>query len=126
MPDAYGLWLIQGNGSVQLFSAIHLAGPKEPNIQGGSIPLNAWTHVAMTFDSSNGQYALYVNGKSVASTTNTGALFNSSHNVQIGREDSYIGRLFDGLIDEVEVYSRALSATDLLAIYNAGAAGRCK
>lgn len=33
---------------------------------------------------------------------------------------------FQGLIDEVEIFNRALCATDIQAIFNAGAAGKCK
>lgn len=124
--DSYGLWLIQSGGTISLFSAIHQRGPKEPNIQGGSIPLNTWTHVAMTFDSASGQYALYVNGQSVASVNSPGTIFPTDHNVLIGREDSYISRAFDGLIDEVGIFNRALTASEIQAIFKAGSAGMCK
>lgn len=33
---------------------------------------------------------------------------------------------FDGLIDEVEIFTRALGASELQAIFNAGSAGKCK
>ncbi|MCW5977191.1 MAG: choice-of-anchor D domain-containing protein [Bryobacteraceae bacterium] len=124
--DSYGLWLIESGGAIRLFSAIHQSGPLEPHIEGGTIPLNTWTHVAMTFDATSGQYALYVNGQSVASLTAPGAIFATNHSVQIGREDSYIIRPFDGLVDETAIFGRALSGAEIRAIYNAGAAGKCK
>ena len=34
--------------------------------------------------------------------------------------------LYKGLIDEVELYNRALSATEIDAIYRAGSRGKCK
>ena len=34
-------------------------------------------------------------------------------------------RYFKGLIDEVDIFNRALSASDIVAIYNAGNAGKC-
>ena len=37
-----------------------------------------------------------------------------------------IGKHFDGLIDEVEIFERALSASEIHAIYAAGHAGKCK
>src|SRR5260221_3981722 len=97
--DSYGMWLVESGGEVELFSAMHQAGPKEPNIQGGTIPLNAWTHVAMTFDSAGGQYLLYVNRQGVATLTSPGAIFGSSHNVMIRREDFYIRPAVNQLID---------------------------
>lgn len=123
--DSYGLWLIQDAGAVKLFSAIHQPG-REPTLQGGSVPLNAWSHVAMTFDAASGQYSLYVNGQAVAFANSPGAIFTGNRNVQIGREDSYIGRVFDGLIDEVAVYGRALTALQMQTIYAAGSIGKCK
>jgi hypothetical protein len=48
------------------------------------------------------------------------AIFATNHNVQIGREDSYIVRPFDGLLDEVGIFGRALSASEVQAIYSAG------
>jgi hypothetical protein len=124
--DSYGLWIINNNGTINLFGAIHQPGPREPTIQGGVIPLNAWSHVAMTFDGASGAYRLYVNGAQVASQTSVGNLFATGRNVNIGREDSYIQRLFDGLIDEASIYGRALSAAEIQATYAAGAAGKCK
>jgi hypothetical protein len=124
--DSFGLWIIQEGGAVKLFSALHQAGGVEPNIQGGSIPLNTWTHVAMTFDSATSQFILYVNGNAVTTGISPGGIYSTDHAVQIGREDSYIGRVFDGLIDEAAIYSRALSASEIAAIYDAGSNGKCK
>ena len=123
--DSYGLWLVQSGSSINLFSAIHQSGGREPAVQGGNIPLNTWTHVAMTYDVT-GQYVLYVNGQAVASASSPGGIFATNHNVFIGREDSYIVRPFDGMIDEVQIFHRALSASEIQGIYSAGGAGECK
>ncbi|MBA3712023.1 MAG: hypothetical protein H0W76_06180 [Pyrinomonadaceae bacterium] len=37
-----------------------------------------------------------------------------------------ISNPFDGLIDELSIYRRALSDTEIQAIYNVGSAGKCK
>lgn len=124
--DSYGLWLRNNNGALTMFTAIHQSGTSEPNLQGGSIPLNAWSHVAMTFDATTGQYVLYVNGQPVASMSTPGPITPTSRNVLIGREDSSLPRLFNGLIDEAAVYSRALSGAEIQAIFNAGSAGKCR
>lgn len=124
--DSYGLWLIQNGGNVSLFSAIHQAGGSGPHMTGGYIPLNAWSHVAMTFDAISGSYVLYVNGQVANSATAKGAIFATNQNVQIGREDSYLARVFDGFIDEAAIFSRALSASEIQAIFNADSAGKCK
>ena len=124
--DTYGLWLRNNGGSLTMFSAIHQSGTTEPSVLGGTIPLNAWSHVAMTFDSTSGQFALYVNGQSVGSVSSPGAILTSSHNVHIGHEDSTEPRPFNGLIDEVQVFGRALTGTEIQATYAAGVNGVCK
>jgi uncharacterized repeat protein (TIGR01451 family) len=132
--DSYGLWLINDNGTIRLHSAIHTtvattnSNGNEPNLQGGVIPLNAFTHVAMTYDGGTGQYVIYVNGQQAASIVLDPAsnIFATDRNVLIGREDSTSPRPFSGLIDEVEIFNRALSATEIQAIFNAGSAGKCK
>jgi hypothetical protein len=124
--DSYGLWLIQNGTTVNLFSAIHQTGGQEPQVRGGTVPLNTWTHVAMTYDSASGQYAVYLNGQIVGSAAAPGGIYITDHNVRLGSEDSYIVRAFDGLIDEAQVYSRALGAAEILALYQAGSTGQCK
>jgi hypothetical protein len=124
--DSYGLWIVNRNGTLKLFSALHKASTNsEPNIEGGVIPLNAWSHVAMTFDPSTGQYALYVNGAQVVSVASPGDNLGTTRNVSIGREESYLPRYFNGLIDELAIYNRALSPAEIQAIHNAGSAGKC-
>lgn len=50
------------------------------------------------------------------------------HNFQGIIIGSYDGGkdFFEGLVDEVEIYNRALSAAEIQAIFNAGSAGKCK
>jgi concanavalin A-like lectin/glucanase superfamily protein len=68
-----------------------------------------WTHLATTYDGS--RIRLYVNGRLVATTTQRGPLVTGSGALTIG---NYCGDRFDGLIDEVRVYDRALSASEIL------------
>jgi hypothetical protein len=74
--------------------------------------LNAWTHLAATYDGTT--LRLFVNGVQVSSKAVTGAIKVSTGVVRIGG-NSVWGEWFSGLIDEVRVYSRALSASELQA-----------
>jgi hypothetical protein len=76
--------------------------------------LNTWTHVAGT---ANGSVAKsYMNGVEVGSVA-AGATYEgySIPNNFIGGGHGY----FNGLIDDVRIYNRALSAAEIQAIYNA-------
>jgi chitodextrinase len=76
------------------------------------IPVNAWTHLATTFDGAT--VRLFVNGVQVASQAQTAALAPTTATLQIGA-DAYPTEHFAGMIDEVRVYNRALSAAEIQA-----------
>lgn len=83
-----------------------------------------WYHVVGTWDSSVG-LKIYINGNlenSNAALTTRGT---SGQPLQIGNQPIFGPRLFNGLIDEASVYNRAVSAAEIQAIYDAGAAGKC-
>ncbi len=74
------------------------------------IPINQWTHLATTYDGNN--QSLYVNGGLVNTMPQTGPINPSSGLLQIGG-NSLWGGYFQGYIDEVRIYNRALSGTDI-------------
>ena len=78
------------------------------------LPVSAWAHVAATFDGAN--LRLYVNGASVASTARSSVLTSSTANLRIGN-DVY-GEHFQGVLDEIRIYDRALSASEIQADMN--------
>ena len=93
-----------------------------------------WHHVAGTFDGST--VRLYVDGSEVGTGTTpvpsisiayglspTNDLFLGRFNGTCPPELSFLS--FRGDVDEVEIYNRALSATEIRAIFNAGSAGKC-
>ena len=90
------------------------------------VQLNTWYHVAMTYDGTN--LLLYVNGIADAGLAASGSIVTSTEPLRIG--GSYSGGWgnykFAGLIDEPTVYNRALTATEVSALYAAGSAVKCK
>ena len=89
-----------------------------------------WHHVAATLDGNSGNLSLYIDG-ALASQINTplrpfGAL-NPGLSPGIGIANVNDGQNnfpFTGDIDEISLYSRNLSASEIKAIYNAGDAGK--
>ena len=75
-----------------------------------------WQHVAATYDGSVARF--YVDGVQTASTTFTGNVGNSD-TWRIGAYGSTPGGFFDGLVDNVRIYDRALSAAEIGADMNA-------
>jgi glucose/arabinose dehydrogenase/predicted phage tail protein len=86
----------------------------------GAIPAGSWTHVALTHDGA--VLTLYVNGASVASQAAAGTLQTNTNPLRIGGNVPY-GEFFQGTIDEVRVYNRALSAAEIQADMMMGVGG---
>ncbi|CAK0772317.1 MSHA biogenesis protein MshQ [Gammaproteobacteria bacterium] len=89
------------------------------------IPLNKWTHIAITFNSavSPGRQRIYINGVADSSTNNWyGTLQANTCPFYIGGDIStgsgcslMPGRNFHGMIDEVKLYNYELSAAEVNA-----------
>jgi hypothetical protein len=74
------------------------------------LPVGSWTHLAATFDQA--MLRLYVNGDEVLpGAQQTTALSTSTSALTIGA-DSY-GEFFQGVLDEIRIYNRALSVSEL-------------
>jgi len=79
------------------------------------LPLNTWSHLAATYDGASQR--LYVNGVQIASRAQTGSMSVSSAPLRIGG-NSIWGEYFQGRIDEVRIYNRALTAAQIQADMN--------
>ena len=103
----YGLYGDQAGG--RPLGQIDVGG--ERNAVGSSaLPLNAWSHLAATFDGS--VVRLFVNGVQAGSLAFSGSMAASTGSLRLGGNSMW-GEWFAGLIDEVRVYSRALSASEI-------------
>jgi concanavalin A-like lectin/glucanase superfamily protein/fibronectin type III domain protein len=85
-----------------------------------ALPVSSWTHLAQTYDGA--AVRLYVNGALAASTPATGSLLNSTDPLRIGGDQTW-GEWFAGRIDEVRIYSRALSQGEIQADMNTSIGG---
>lgn len=84
------------------------------------VPKNTWSHIVMTYDSVAGLNT-YLNtvGASLNPKAANGNLNNvSSNDLYIGHEWS--NDWYDGLVDDVKIYNRALTPTEIQALYNQG------
>ena len=78
-------------------------------------PRTLWSHLAATYDGAT--MRLYMNGALVSSQARTGAIATSANPLQIGG-DSLYGQYFNGNIDEVRIYNRALTQAEIQADMN--------
>ena len=74
------------------------------------LPLNTWTHLAVSFDGT--ALRLYVNGTQAGQLLYTGSITTSNAVLRIGG-NSVRTEWFQGLIDEVRIFNRALSPVEI-------------
>ncbi len=77
-----------------------------------------WHHIVHTFGGTEGGQKIYVDGELRASGSKAWSDFTTQTNVHVGQSNDR--GYFDGLIDDVRVYERALDAGDVLSLYSPG------
>ncbi len=92
-----------------------------------SITFNAWNHVVFTYDNNGDRKGrIYINGSETTYQSQIAAVgtmtSDAGQNLVIGNRDVDLARTFDGSIDEVRVYDRALTASEITDLYRLGAA----
>jgi hypothetical protein len=82
----------------------------------------AWYHVVGVIDTVNGVISIYLNGNldTSESIPHTALKMNTDWPITIGKRQTGYG-IFNGEIDEVSVWDRALSSVEVKVLYNSGA-----
>jgi len=97
---------------------------------GACITKGVWHHVAGTYDGTavrfylDGQIPVSPNG-TLGEVLQSGTLIQNDLPVSIGWNGAF-GEVWAGLIDEVQIFNRALTAAEVQSIFAAGSAGQCK
>jgi alpha-tubulin suppressor-like RCC1 family protein len=84
---------------------------------GNPVTLNQWSHVAFTYDGGT-KVRFYINGQFIQENTLSSVPNTQNGPIRIGSTDDP-GRVFNGLIDEVAIYKRALTLEEIQSKYNA-------
>jgi hypothetical protein len=120
----HGILQKEGSGSLvyflhlfnnQLSFGLSIGGNEQIVTAGGTLALNQWIHLAATYDGS--WQRLYINGIEVGSRAQTGVVATNTTPFRIGG-NSLFGEYFAGRIDDVRLYNRVLSMTEIQGIMN--------
>jgi hypothetical protein len=106
-PRRPGAWIRQGGTSYSTLATSQLT-------------VNQWTHLAATYDGS--ALHIYVDGTLASSLSRTGSINVTTGALRIGGNNVW-SEWFNGLIDEVRVYNRPLSAAEISADMNLAIGG---
>jgi len=82
----------------------------------GTITLNQWNHIAVTVDSTSAK--IYINNGTPETQTGTPTSYSNSEPTFIGGDGTYDTDYFTGQIDQVRIFSSALSAANVTDLYN--------
>ena len=118
----YVSWLVRINSDSSIEADLGAHGSytastfKVPQLQ-----KDQWYQVAMTYDGR--VMTVFLNGAVIATYSYSGEIVNTpGHPIIIGADESEspAGDVFDGAIDEVMLFNRALSQPEILNLYNDG------
>lgn len=100
----YGWWN-DSSGNVRSF-----------NSGGATVSVDTWHHVAITYAS--GSQVIYLDGAPVASASHTGSLATNGLELQVGQDQGFIGRFWDGRLDELKIYDQVLDQAEIQTVMN--------
>ena len=122
---AYGLRVLSGGQAEGRIT--DAAGASASVVSTSVLSTSLFQHIALTCDGA--ALKLYVNGVLSGTTATTLIPVVNARPVSIGAWQSVSAGVIQhwvGLIDEVELFNRALTLTEIQGIYNAGSAGKCR
>ncbi len=120
---AYGLYANDGGNDAPTGYLKIGSNTNDTRVMGPStIPTNTWTHLAASWG--GGVFRLYRDGAQVATTNATGSISSTTNPLTIGGNGPW-GEWFQGQIDEVRVYGRELSASEVIAERDTPVDGNC-
>ncbi|MBK6749024.1 MAG: carboxypeptidase regulatory-like domain-containing protein [Acidobacteria bacterium] len=88
-----------------------------------SVTPNTWHHIAMS--STTSQVSLYIDGV-LKGTCPRSSIIATANPLRFGHTTNYGGPAFDGQMDEIDFFNRAITPAEVTSIYNAGLAGKLR
>ncbi len=110
--------LAWNGGTTTLFGGIYSGAAWHNTPNSPALSTSSWSHVVFTFDGTS--LTLFVNATRIGSTTWSGTPGHGS-TLYLGR---YSNIYYDGYLDEVRIYNRALSASEVAQLRKATAYNR--
>lgn len=85
-----------------------------------STNLDEWYHITYTYDDAANTHSMYINGNLVKTEDNYVSIGYDTHPLIIGAdvENETLSYFFHGLIDDVRIYDRALTESEVETLYN--------
>jgi hypothetical protein len=125
--NSYDCNIVFGNNGELLLGYKDKSGNNASSRSGIQIPNNEYHHITITFDSNaeNSEIAFYLDGVLKKKETNVLSTQGSNEGYYLGYAPLYIGTMrTNGYIDEVRLWTKALTASEIEGNYNAYISGK--
>lgn len=96
---------------------INIAGAREDHYGTSALALNQWQMITATYDGAS--VRMYKDAVQFYAASSTGVIGTNSNALTIGKASDLTA--FDGRIDDVRIYNKALSAAEITQLYNLSA-----
>jgi hypothetical protein len=110
----YSILLVKSTGKLALYASN--VGVNYDGTGSHTLTTGNWYHLVLTYSATAGLVG-YVNGVVDGTAAANGALNTSTVTCHIGNDPGTVSREFDGFIDNVLIYNRALSAAEVAQLY---------
>lgn len=123
----YGFWINIQFTSIARFTMGKGSTVGQANCDSiSTISLNTWYHLVAVYDSTAQLQKIYLNGKlenSVARTSNANYSTSNYANIGVRNSNGTYVHYFNGMIDDLSLFSKALSSKEVMEIYEGKSAG---
>ena len=96
-------------------------GSSRHDITASGLQPNQWQHIVITQNISNNEKKIYVNGSLSATSTNSINVTGATYSLIIGGYSGYNNSAYTGSIDQVRIFNKALSSSEVSKLYGNGA-----
>lgn len=110
--------LIKSSGKLAIYAGLGTGSVNYDGTGANTLSTGTWYFIAATYDSTNGLSG-YVNASLDKNVAAAGTLATTAQSTWIGGS-AIGGRYFNGIVDEVGIWSRALTSTEISQLYNSG------
>jgi hypothetical protein len=116
VEDSYVLYLDKGNNELRF--KVSATGAERPGIPATSLMTGAWLHVAGVYDGAAGTAKIYLNGELMDTHGGPTGLVKMGQVAAIGRNGATAENPFSGSVDDVAIWSEALTDAQIATLYS--------
>ncbi|NQY75119.1 MAG: LamG domain-containing protein [Candidatus Margulisbacteria bacterium] len=110
--------LITSQNTNKTFGFLKYFNETQQTMSFSELESQTWYFIAVTYDNSNGETLLYLNGQLIQETTLKNGISNFSKAIlQIGHSDNTLDR-FHGNLDEIRIYNQVLSKEKVKELFS--------